>query len=49
MAKRLGIKDTGLKGEEELLEETLTWLEENQTDKLERYVNSCRERFEELI
>ena len=49
MAKRLGIKDTGSKDEEELLEETLTWLEENQTDKLERYVNSCREKFEELV
>ena len=49
MAKRLRIKDTDTKGKDELLKETLIWIEENQTDEFESYVRSCRVKFQELI
>ena len=49
MAKRLGINDTDSKREKQLLEESLIWIEENQTDNLAKYVNSCRKKFEKLF
>lgn len=48
MAKRLGIY-TDFKNEDELLDETLIWLEKNTPYGFEEYINSCRCKFEELI
>lgn len=49
MANRIGIEGVDSKVEAELLEDTLIWLEQNQTDELENYIISCREKFEELM
>lgn len=49
MANRLRIEDVDSKIEEELLSDTLSWLEENVTDHLADYVDACREKFEELV
>jgi hypothetical protein len=49
MANRLQIADISEKTEAELLEETLRWLEHNQTDALAEYIRSCRAAFDDLI
>lgn len=49
MANRLRIEDVDSKIEEELLADTLHWLEENVADHLADYVDACREKFEELV
>lgn len=49
MAKRLGISDVDIKDEAELLDDTLCWLEHNVTDELSTFIESCRDKFDELI
>ena len=49
MAKRLKIQGIYSKDEKELLEDVLTWLEQNQTSDFAKYVSSCRECFENLV
>lgn len=49
MAHRLNIEDINIKNEDELLEETLKWIEKHKTDNLEKYIYYCREKFEELL
>lgn len=49
MANRLRIEDVDSKIEEELLADTLHWLEENLADHLADYVDACRKKFEELV
>jgi hypothetical protein len=49
MASRLQITNVSKKTEAGLLEETLRWLEHNQTDALAGYIRSCRAAFDDLI
>lgn len=49
MASKLGISDIDVKSELELLESVLLWLENNKTAKTEKYVQSCRNCFENLM
>jgi predicted nucleotidyltransferase len=49
MASRLQFTDVSEKTEARLLEETLRWLEHNQTDALAGYIRSCRAAFDNLI
>ncbi len=49
MASKLGISDIDVKSELELLESVLLWLESNTNTKTEKYVQSCRGCFEDLV
>lgn len=48
MAQKLGISVAETKTEVDILSETLRWLEVNADAALEKYMVSCRRRFEEL-
>lgn len=49
MASKIGIPDTGIKNEKELLKNVLIWLEENKTDSTSEYIESCKKYFDNLI
>ena len=49
LAQEINIKNAEKKEPIELLEKILIWLENNQTQKHQTYVNSCRRKFDELI
>lgn len=49
LAQEINIKNADKKEPIELLEKILIWLENNQTQKYQTYVNSCRRKFDELI
>lgn len=47
MAEKIGVAETETKTDAWLLEETLLWLEKNRPERLKRFVESCRGKFEE--
>ncbi len=49
MARRLDIEDIETKGDVELLENVLVWLEDHQTDCVAEFIRGCRRTFEELV
>ncbi len=49
LAQEINIENADKKEPVELLEEILIWLENNQTQKYQTYINSCRRKFNELI
>jgi predicted nucleotidyltransferase len=42
MSNRIEIENSNEKSESELLKETLTWLEENQSENIAEFIRSCR-------
>lgn len=48
MGQKIAVEDIDTKDEAEILEDTLSWLEENVEIELYEFVKSCRKRFEEL-
>lgn len=49
MAGKIGVQGTEQVGEDELLEETLFWLEKNAESSFQRFISSCRTAFETLV
>jgi len=47
MAEKIKIADAYAKSDEQILEETLEWIEANCPEKMKRFVTSCRRLFEE--